>query len=162
QVGELYAVERPTRGRQLGKLGENLPAALRLLAQQLDVVRIGRARLEHALELLDDDRDGGERRAELVRGGGREAVELREVLLAREHQLGGGERVGEQARFLGDLPSIDANEAEREQEREPYPEHVFRRQDQRVIALPRKRHVKEHERGRAHRRKRTEQHGHPA
>ena len=55
---------------------------------------------------LGDHRDGGERRAELVRGGGREPVELREMLLARQHQLGRRQRVGELARFLGDLPGM--------------------------------------------------------
>ena len=49
--------------------------------------------------------DGGERRAELVRRRRGEAVERGEVLLARQHQLGGGERVGELARLLGDLPA---------------------------------------------------------
>ena len=50
-------------------------------------------------ELLGDHRDGGERRAELVGGGGREPVELREMLLARQHQLGRRQRVGELARL---------------------------------------------------------------
>ena len=62
------------------------------------------------VELLGDQRDGGERRAELVRGGGGEAVELREMLLARQHQLGRGQRLGELARFLGDAPGVDAGE----------------------------------------------------
>ena len=56
------------------------------------------------VELLGDERDGGERRAELVRGGGREPVELRQVLLAREHELGRRERVRELARLLGHPP----------------------------------------------------------
>ena len=64
-------------------------------------------------ELLGHERDGGERRAQFVRGRGRQAVELGEMLLAREHQLGRGERLGELARLLGHPPGIDADEGER-------------------------------------------------
>ena len=51
-------------------------------------------------QLLGDHRDGRERRAELVRGGGRQPVELRQMLLARQHQLGRGQRVGHLPRLL--------------------------------------------------------------
>ena len=91
---------------QLGELGQDGAAALRLLVQQPDVLGVLGIRLDRALELLRDHRDGGERRAELVRGGGGEPVELREMLLAREHELGRGERVGELARLLGELPGM--------------------------------------------------------
>ena len=77
---------------------------------------------------LRDHGDGRERRAELVRGRGRETVELGQMLLARQHQLGRRERVGELPRLLGDLPRIDADEADREQDREPDADHVERRQ----------------------------------
>ena len=89
----------------------------------------GESGLERALQLLGDHRDGGERRAELVRGGGGEAVELRQVLLARQHEFGRRQRIGELARFFGDLPRIDADEADREQDREPDAEHVDRTAD---------------------------------
>ena len=48
-----------------------------------------------------------------MRGRGREPVELREMLLAREHQLGRGQRVGHQPAFLGDLPRVGADEDDR-------------------------------------------------
>src|SRR6516162_2383792 len=51
-----HTVERLTR-RQFGDLGQNLTAALGLLAQQLDVLGVGRAGLERALDLADHDRD---------------------------------------------------------------------------------------------------------
>ena len=54
---------------------------------------------DRALQLLGDHRDGRQRRAELMRGGGGKPVELREMLLARQHQLGRGQRVGELARL---------------------------------------------------------------
>ncbi len=57
--------------------------------------------LDRTLELGRDHRDGGERRAELMRGRGGEPVELGEMLLAREHELGGGKRVGQLPRFFG-------------------------------------------------------------
>ena len=71
------------------------------------------------VELLRHQRDGGERRAELVRRGGGEAVELGQVLLARQHELRGGERLGELARFLGHPPGIDAREGRSEEDRRP-------------------------------------------
>ena len=55
-----------------------------------------------------------------MRRGGSEAVELRQMLLARQHQLGRRQRIGELAGFLGDLPRIDADIADREQDREPH------------------------------------------
>ena len=128
QGRKLGAVERLARGGELGELGQNLAAALRLLAQQLDVLGMGGGGLERALELAHHHRNGRERRAELVRGGGSEAVELREVLLAREHQLGRGERVGQEPRLLGDLPRVGADHPERHQEREPDAEPIDRRQ----------------------------------
>ena len=72
----------------------------------------GASARDRVLQFLGDHRDGRQRRAELVRGGGGEPVELREMLLARQHQFGGGQRVGELARFLGDLPGVDADEAD--------------------------------------------------
>ena len=72
--------------------------------------RSGPSSRQRVLELLGHERDGGERRAELVGGGGGEAVELGQVLLAGEHQLGRGERLGELARLLGDPPGVDAGE----------------------------------------------------
>ena len=74
---------------------------------------------EHAIAL--------ERRAELVRGGRREPVELGQVLLALEHDLGRRQRLGELARFLDDLPLIDADVADAQEQREPDPEHVHQR-----------------------------------
>ena len=71
------------------------------------------------VELLRHQRDGGKRRAELVGGRGREAVELREVLLAGKHQLGRGERLRQLARLLGDPPGIDPGEGGAEQDRRP-------------------------------------------
>ena len=82
-------------------------AALDLLAQELQVLGDRPVLRQRVVELLGDERDGGERRAELVRGRGGEAVELGQVLLAGEHQLGRGERLGELARLLGDPPGID-------------------------------------------------------
>ena len=63
-----------------------------------------------AQQLLGDDRDGGERRAELMRGRGGKTVERVQLLLAREHHLGGGERVGHLPRLLGRAPGIEREE----------------------------------------------------
>ena len=58
-------------------------------------------------QLLGDDRDGRQRRAELVRRGCREAVERMQLLLARQHHLGGGERIAHLPRLLGEPPHIE-------------------------------------------------------
>ena len=79
------------------------------------------------------------------------------MLLAREHQLGGGQRVGELAGFFGDLPSVDADEADSQQDRKPDANHVERWQLQRIVAVPRQRVMHEHQHGRAQYRQRAEQ-----
>ena len=84
-----------------------------------------------------------------MRGGGGEAVKLRKVLFARQHQFGRGKRVRKLARLFGDLPGIDADESDREQDAEPDTHHVDRRQLQRVVDVPRQRVVHENENGRA-------------
>ena len=141
---------------ELGQLGQDVAAALRLLAQQPHVVGVRRVRLERALQLLGDHRDGRERRAELVRGGGRKPVELRQMLLARQHQFGRGQRLGDLPAFLGDLPRIDADEADREQDREPDAEQIDPRQLERIVGVPRQRIMREHQHGRAHHGERAE------
>ena len=124
EEGGLVLVER-------GELGQDVAAALDLLAQELEVVRHRPLLRQGVVELLGDERDRRERRAELVRGGGGEPVELRQVLLAGEHQLGRGERLGELARLLGDAPGIDADEGDAEQDRDPDAGDVEERQRRR-------------------------------
>ena len=115
QRRQRHAVERLSACRQFGELGEDVAAARGLLAQKPHVVAVRRVGRDRAFQLLGDHRDGGERRAELVRCCGRKPVKLRKMLLARQHQFGRGKRVGELTRLLGDLPGIDADEADREQ-----------------------------------------------
>ena len=99
-------------------------AALHLLAQERQILRHRAVLGQGMVELLGHEGDGGERRAELVGRRGRQAVELGEVLLAGQHQLGRGERLGELARLLGHPPGIDAGEGGAEQDRGPDPGHV--------------------------------------
>ena len=82
-----------------------------------------------------------------MRRGGRKSVELRKMLFARQHQLGRRERVGELAGLLGDLPGVQADEGDGQQDRQPDPHHVDRRQFERGLGVPRQRIVDEHERG---------------
>ena len=96
-----------------------------------------------------------------MRGGGGEAVELGQMLLAGQHQFGGGQRVGKLAGVLGDLDRIEAGDADREQDREPDPEQIDRRQHQRFFALPRQRQMEEHQRRGAGHREDAERDGQP-
>jgi hypothetical protein len=78
-------------------------------------------------------------------GRGRQAVELGEVLLAGEHELGGRERLGELAGPPRDPPGIDARERRAEQDRGPDPAHIEEGQLERRAAIPGQRLVHEHE-----------------
>ena len=143
------AVER-LAGRQLGQLRENVAAPLRLLAKQPHIVDVGRTRLQRPLQLLDHDCDGRERRAEFVGRGRRQSIELRQMLLARQHQFGRRQSLGDLPALFGDLPGIDPDEADREQDREPDSEQIDPRQFQRIVGVPRQRIMHEHQRRRAH------------
>ena len=92
------------------ELAEDGAAARQLLLGQRKVVAGERGDVALVGEFVDDHGEGGERRAEFVRSGGREAVELRQVLGAGQDQVGGGERVAELARLLGDLAAVDGDE----------------------------------------------------
>ena len=52
----------------------------------------------------------GERRAKLVRGGGGKTIERVQLLLAGEHHLGRGERIGHLPGFLGQPPDVEGEE----------------------------------------------------
>ena len=102
-----------------GELGEDVAAALRLAVEKCDVLGVTVVAGHLALELAGDEGDGGERRAELVRGGRGEPVEGGEMLLAGEHHLGGIERAGELAGLLGDAEGIDTGEGAGRNQRQP-------------------------------------------
>ena len=53
-----------------------------------------KTRIRRARELAGDELDGGERGAELVRGGGGEAADGGQALLAAQRLLGGAQRLG--------------------------------------------------------------------
>ena len=97
-------------------------------------------------QLARNQEDRRQRRAEFMGGGGGKAVELGQMLLARQHQFGRGQRIGKLARLLGDLERIEAGDADREHDREPDAEQIDRRQHQRVVAVPRQRQMEEHQR----------------
>ncbi len=95
------------------ELGEDGAAALALAQQQRRVLGMGLIGRQVAHQLLGDDGDGGERAAELVRGGGGERAHRRDALLARERQLGRGEGVAHAPRLLGDAPGVAGDEQRR-------------------------------------------------
>ena len=149
------------RSGQGGELAQDLAATLRLLTQNACIVRVRRSTGQGKLEFLRDKRDGSEGSAEFMGGRCGETVELGEMLLTCQHQLGGDQRVGELARLLGNLPRVDRDVTDREQDREPDAQHVDRRQLQRIVARPRQRVMPEHQQGRARHRERGEDHRHP-
>src|SRR5271170_6246651 len=100
-------------------------------------------RFEGTFKFAHHDGDGGERGAEFVRRCRGKSVELRKVLLTRQHQLRRGQGIRKLARLLGDLPRIDADIADRQEGREPYPDDVSFRKLQRLSALPRQLIMKE-------------------
>ena len=71
-------------------------------------------RIKRTFDFTHDDGDGGKRRAEFVRRRRSKSVELREMLLARQHQFGRRQRIRKLARLLGHLPRVDADIADRQ------------------------------------------------
>src|SRR4051794_33270383 len=106
-------------------------------------------RRDRELELFGDQRDGRKRRAQLMGGCRRQPVELREVLFARKHQFGRRQRIRELARFLRDLPRMQADECDREQDGKPHPHHVHGGQFEWRLGVPRQRIMHEDEQRRA-------------
>ena len=159
QCRQRHAVERFARGK-LGDLCQDLATALRLLSQQFHVIGIRRIRFERAFNFAHDDRDCGKGRAEFVRCGGRETVELRQMLLACQNQLGCRQRIGKLARLFRDLPRVDADIADREQDREPHPDHIDFRQLKRILGIPRQIVMQEHQYGGAEHCERADQQRH--
>ena len=156
QGGQWHPVEwRPGRG-QLRDLGQNIAAALRLLAQGLEVQGQRTVAIHIPLQFARNQENGRERRSEFMRGGGCQAIELREMLFPRQHQLGSSQCVRQFAGLLGDLECVKTGDANRHQDREPDPEQVDWRQHQRLLALPRQRHMEEDQRGGACDRERAE------
>ena len=82
-----------------------------------------------------------------MRGGGRQTIQLREMLLAGQYQLGGCQRVRELAGLLGYLECIKTGDPDRQYDREPNAEQVDRRQYQGLIGVPRQRQIEENQHG---------------
>ena len=98
-----------------------------------------------ARQLLGHHGDGGERRAELVRGRGGQAVERVQLLLAGQHHLGGGQRIGHLARLLGEPPGVERQEQHAGEHRGQHADIVERRQIEAARRVPRQRPVEEYE-----------------
>ncbi len=120
----------------LGKLSQNLPAARRLRLQEKNVVAGGAVLGDFALQFLGDEHDRRKRRAELMGGGGGEAVERGQPLFAREHEFRRRKRLSHLPRLLFDAPGIDRDEDDARHERGPKPQHIVERQDRRLSAGP--------------------------
>lgn len=80
-----------------------------------------------------------------MRSGCGEAVDLRQMLLPRQHEFGGGQRVGELAGFLRDLKRVEAGDTDRQYDRNPDGDHISARQHKRFFAVPRQRQMEKPE-----------------
>ena len=78
-----------------GDLGQNFAAALRLLAQGLEIAGELFVAINGLFELARNQEDRRQRRAEFVGGSGSKAVDLGEMLLAGQHQFGRRQCVGQ-------------------------------------------------------------------
>ena len=88
------------------------------------------------------------------------AIELRKVLLAGQRQFGRRQRSRQLTRLFRDLPSVDANVANRQQDREPDADHISFRQLEWLFAFPRQLIMHENQDGRAEDGKNAEQQSH--
>ncbi len=77
-------------------------------------------------KLADHERDGRKRRAEFVCGGGGKTVDRGNLLLAREHEFGRGQRIGKFSCLISDAPGIGADEGDRDHDRGPNADDVSR------------------------------------
>ena len=113
-------------GDRVGRrqLAQDRAAAGDLLLRQTQVVGPLGGDLRLGGEVVDDQRDRRERRAQFVGGGGGDAVELAQVLLAGERELGGGQRAGELARLLGDPAAVDGDKGAADGDAYPHPHDV--------------------------------------
>src|SRR5262249_40600389 len=143
QRADRQTSERLAVGGKLGELREYFATTLRLLAQEPHVIGMRRVRRNGALEFARNDGNRRQRRAKFVRGGSSQPVELRQMLLAFQHQFGRCKGFGELAALFSDLPRIDADEDDREENREPNCERVDEWQFDRLFAFPRQRVVDE-------------------
>ena len=124
-----------------------------------DASSVGPERCDELHHLADHQGDGGERRAELVGRRGRETVELRQVLLARQHEFRRRQRIRQQAGLLGHTRFVDADEADPEDDRAPGPDAEQEGEPHRLARMPGKGQVPEHEQGRGDDRETTQEHG---
>src|SRR5712671_269760 len=147
QRRQWHAVERRAGCRQLRDLGQDIAAPLRLFAQGLDVAGQWAVSGHALLQLARNQKDRRQRRTEFMRGGGRQTVQLREMLFAGQYQLGGRQCVRELAGLLGHLECIKTGNPDRQQDREPDAEQVDRWQYQRLIGVPRQRQIEEDQHG---------------
>ncbi len=98
-----------------------------------------RAGRQAAAHLLGHDLDGGQGRAELVGGGGGEAAEGRQALLAGQHGLGGGERQLHARRLGRRLPGVGGGETDADHQGGQLAPTIEGRQDERRGVGPRQR-----------------------
>ena len=101
--------------------------------------------------LTDDQRDGRERRAQFVRRGRCQAIELGQVLGARQDELRGGQRARRLARLGGDPIGVEGHKGGADRERDPDADQVERRQDKLFAADPRQRQTEARQHSVAHR-----------
>ena len=147
QMAQAQLAHRPeARLVERGQFAQNDAAAVDFLAQQAQVVGKSAGRRAQPGHFRDRRRNGGQGRSEFVGGGGGQAIELRQMLFARQHEFGGGQRAGQLARLLGDPIGVDRDKHRPGRERHPGADAVKRRQLQRLAAPPRQRLVGERQR----------------
>ncbi len=122
---------------------------LKIVGERLVVRRLGG-------HFPDDQRDGGERRPQFVRGGGGEPVELREMLGARQNEFRRGQRARRLPRLGRHPVGVERHESGADPESKPDAGHVKGRKDELLAADPGERQVEAQERGRAGERKREQ------
>ena len=112
------------RIRRAGQAHQDVPAALALFRQQLQVLPQGRGLGVVPEQLPGHHLQGGQGRAQLVGGGGGQPAEGRQTLLPRQHGLGGGQRQLHPRRLRRDLPGIGGIETDAGHRGRPHAEAV--------------------------------------
>src|SRR5262249_35431450 len=121
------------------EFSEDFAAADGLRLQERQIVRELAALLGALVELLGNDRNGGERSTKLVRRCGRQAIECVQLLLACPYHLAGCQRVRHLPGLLGEPPCVKRQEQHARQHRREQADVVEQRQIELGAAVPRQR-----------------------
>ncbi len=142
----------PGELRRRRKLAQDIPAPIDRFLQQMKIFGESVVARRNGGHLMDDESNGSERRAQFMRRGCSEPIELREMLGARHNEFDRGQGAGRLPRFGRHPIGVERHERRADHKRRPDADQIKRREDERSSAGPGERQVEAKQRGRAKKR----------